>query len=267
MNLDVTSLKKLIVDVAREELLPRFTQVKRQYKNDGSVLTEADLAVQQRITQTLLEWYPESVVLAEEMSVHEQQQCLDSGKPVWCLDPIDGTNNFASGIPYFSISLALMQQGKVEWAMVYDPMRDELFMAQCGQDTVAKGATLNGVPLILSDTQLSLKQSIALIDFKRLSPALATRLVSDCPYSSQRSFGSVALDWCWLAAGRVQVYLHGSANLWDYIAGQAIFQAAGGFSATLEGEAIYTPTLVKRSQLAAVDQALFDEWLGYLNGQ
>lgn len=260
MDLNVNSLVQLIVDVAREELLPRFTHVKRRYKEDGSILTEADLAVQQRISQSLLDWYPESVVLGEEMSAQEQIQCLQSGRPVWCLDPIDGTNNFASGVPYFSISLALMQQGIVEFAMVYDPMRDELFMAQGGQ-----GATLNGVPLTLNDTALSLKQSIALIDFKRLPSALATRLVSDSPYSSQRSFGSVALDWCWLAAGRVQVYLHGSANLWDYIAGQAIFQEAGGYSATLDGEPIYTPTLVKRSLVAAVDQALFAEWARYLD--
>jgi myo-inositol-1(or 4)-monophosphatase len=262
MDIAVADIRQLLTDVAREELLPRFTRVERLQKADGSILTEADLAVQKRIVQSLLAMYPDTVVLGEEMSEHEQLQCLDSGKPVWCLDPIDGTNNFSSGIPYFSMSLALIQRGEVELALVYDPMRDELFMTQRGH-----GASLNGEPLTLISPRLALKQCIAIVDFKRLNPSLATRLVSHCPYSSQRSFGSVALDWCWLAAGRGHIYLHGGANLWDYVAGLAIFEAAGGVSMTLEGEPIYIPRLLKRSLVAAADQALLDEWTRFLSDE
>ena len=142
MDIVVADVGQLLKDVAREELLPSFTRVERLQKADGSILTEADLAVQKCIAQSLLATYPDTVVLGEEMSEYEQLQCLESGKAIWCLDPIDGTNNFSVGIPYFSISLALIQQGEVELALVYDPMRDELFTTQRGQ-----GASLNGQPL------------------------------------------------------------------------------------------------------------------------
>ncbi len=178
---------------------------------------------------------------------------------MWCLDPLDGTSNFAAGIPFFSVSLALLQQGKVLLGMVYDPVRNECFSASLEQ-----GARLNGEPLQVKQTGLELKQTTALIDFKRLEQDLATRLVTAIPYASQRSFGSVALDWCWLAAGRCHLYLHGRSNIWDYAAGNMIFHAAGGYSCTLDGEAIFTHTLTQRSSVAAVDQPLFAAWTEWL---
>jgi myo-inositol-1(or 4)-monophosphatase len=260
MTYSLAVLKDIVIPAAQEELLPRFNRVERLHKRDGSVLTEADLAVQSRIAAQLLQQWPETVFLGEEMTAAEQMDLLASGQPVWCLDPLDGTSNFAAGIPYFSVSLALLQQGEVLLGMVYDPLRDECFTASHKQ-----GARLNDEPLRVKQTGLELGQTTALIDFKRLEKALATRLVTQIPYASQRSFGSVALDWCWLAAGRCHVYLHGRSNIWDYAAGNYIFHAAGGYSSTLDGEAIFTHALTPRSSVAAVDQSLFvawTEWLG-----
>ncbi|MGM0679053.1 MAG: inositol monophosphatase family protein, partial [Pseudomonadota bacterium] len=236
MNSD--TLISLVRSAAREELVPRFTHVKRGIKADGTVLTEADLAMQQRVANELNRLEPDILFLGEEMPAEEQQALLQSGKPLWVLDPLDGTSNYASGIPCFSVSLALIESGKLKFGMVYDPMRDECFTAQQGQ-----GAWLNGGRLVPFDTGLKLKQSTGLIDFKRLAPALATRLVTGMPYSSQRSFGSVALDWCWIAIGRSHVYLHGKQNLWDYAAGHLILAEVGGQSCTLEGEAVFNNTL------------------------
>jgi myo-inositol-1(or 4)-monophosphatase len=123
---------------------------------------------------------------------------------------------------------------------------------------------LNGEPLRIKPSGLELRQTTALIDFKRLEKDLATRLVTEQPYASQRSFGSVALDWCWLAAGRCHVYLHGRSNIWDYAAGNYIFHAAGGYSSTLDAEAIFTHTLTPRSSVAAVDPSLFAAWTKWL---
>jgi len=259
MTYSLTVLKNIIISAAQEELLPRFALVERQHKRDGSVLTEADLAVQSRIAAQLLQQWPETVFLGEEMTAAEQTKLLASSQPVWCLDPLDGTSNFAAGIPYFCISLALLQQGEVLLGMVYDPVRDECFTASREQ-----GAQLNGEPLQVQQTSLELGQTTALIDFKRLDKALATRLVTQIPYASQRSFGSVALDWCWLAAGRCHVYLHGRSNIWDYAAGNFIFDAAGGYSTTLDGEAVFTHALTPRSSVAAVDQSLFSAWTEWL---
>ena len=259
MTYSLTALKDIIIPAAQEELLPRFARVERQHKRDGSVLTEADLAVQSRIAAQLLQQWPETVFLGEEMTVAEQTELLASGQPVWCLDPLDGTSNFAAGIPYFSVSLALLQPGEVLLGIVYDPVRDECFTASREQ-----GARLNDGPLQVTQTGLELGQTTALIDFKRLDKALATRLVTQIPYASQRSFGSVALDWCWLAAGRCHLYLHGRSNIWDYAAGNFIFDAAGGYSTTLDGEAIFTHALTPRSSVAAVDQSLFEAWSEWL---
>lgn len=255
MSYSLTDLQTIVLPAARDELLPRFARVERRHKLDGSVLTDADLAMQERIAGQLQQQFPGTDFLGEEMTAAEQMQLLQSDKPVWCLDPLDGTSNFAAGIPYFCVSLALLQQGEVVLGLVYDPVRDECFSADA-----ANGALLNGSPLATVASGLSLKRATALIDFKRLEPELARRLVSDIPYASQRSFGSVALDWCWLAAGRSHVYLHGRSNIWDYAAGNYIFLAAGGCASTLEGEPVFSHELVPRSSVAAVDQPLFSEW-------
>ena len=259
MSFPLASLQDMIIPAAREELLPRFARVAREHKVDGSVITEADLAVQDRIAGELLQQWPDTVFLGEEMTAGEQAHLLTSDKPVWCLDPLDGTSNFAAGIPYFSVSLALLQRGKVLLGLVYDPLRDECFVASRDE-----GALLNDKPLSVKESGLELKQTTALIDFKRLDNALATRLVCEIPYASQRSFGSVALDWCWLAAGRCHIYLHGRSKIWDYAAGSFIFNTAGGYSASLDGEPVFTQQLTPRSSVAAVDRHLFDAWTDWL---
>jgi len=177
------------------------------------------------------------------------------------LDPLDGTSNFAAGLPFFSISLALLIERKSVLGVVYDPIRDECFTAERG-----RGAWLNGVQLRVRPTDLPLRRGLAVVDFKRLGP-LAAKLAARPPYSSQRNLGSVALEWCWLAAGRFQVYLHGKQKLWDYAAGALILSEAGGHAETLQGEPIFSPELQPRSVVAAGDARLFQEWKAWLAEQ
>ena len=259
MAFPLAKLQEIIVPAALQELLPRFARVERREKLDGSFLTAADLAMQERVARQLLQHWPDTVFLGEEMDAADQSRLLASGQPVWCLDPLDGTSNFIAGIPYFCVSLALLQHGRVVLGMVYDPLRDECFSA-----SEAQGARLNGVPLSVPDSGLALRQATALVDFKRLERELAVRLVTDTPYASQRSFGSVALDWCWLAAGRCHLYLHGRSNIWDYAAGNFIFEAAGGFASTLQGDPVFTPALTPRSSVAGIDRPLFQAWTAWL---
>ncbi len=247
-----------IVCIAKEELIPRYNKVCRQHKKDGSIVTEADLVMQEKISQRLIQLFPDSVVLGEEMPTIQQADALASGQAVWCLDPLDGTSNFAFGIPYFAVSLALIENGRVSFGLVYDPVRDECFTA-----TQAK-ACLNNNAISLEATGLELHQSTAIIDFKRLTKKLSVALVSGSPFASQRNFGASALDWCWLATGRGHVYLHGSQNIWDYAAGQFIFERCGGLSQTLSGEAVFKHALEKRSAIAAVDTTLFEQWCGWM---
>ncbi len=141
----VDEVQGIIVSAARDELLPRFACVERTHKRDGSILTEADTAMQTRIAGKLQQLSPDILFLGEEMEADEQAGLLESGQPVWCLDPLDGTSNFACGIPYYCVALALLHKGHVELGLVYDPVRDECFSAVQGE-----GARLDGKPLQVS---------------------------------------------------------------------------------------------------------------------
>ena len=257
----LAKLKPIIEYCANAEILPRFQRVSANVKSDGSIVTEADLAMQARVKTALQSLWPEVGFVGEEMDAQDQQlQFNQSPHGVWILDPLDGTSNFATGIDCFSVSLALIKDSEVLLGLVYDPIRKEMFNAIKG-----KGAQLNGQPLRVKPISPPLQKTIGLIDFKRLTAELAGRLVQHPPYASQRSFGSVALDWCWIAAGRGHVYLHGKQKLWDYAAGWLVLHEAGGYSCTLDAEAVYNGELEPRSAVAAADKSLFDEWCRWLN--
>lgn len=251
---DIKKIKEMIVSVAEEELLPYFEKTDYQHKSDGSIVTEIDITVQQRIENYLTNNYPDSIVLGEEMSIQEQEHAFNGNQSIWCLDPIDGTSNFAFGIPYFAISLALIQNKEVVFGLVYDPIRKECFSAYDSK------AYIDNTIIQPNTKYLELNKAMAIIDFKRLPSSLATNLVDKPPYASQRNFGASALDWCWLATGRGHVYIHGSQNIWDYAAGHFIFENCGGISKTLNEENIFKCRLEKRSVIAAANNALFKQW-------
>lgn len=257
---DLDTLCTLVRRAAREELLPRFTRVTQQHKADGSILTEADLAIDARLRAALADNWPGIAFLSEEMDTAAQDSLLQSpDQPLWCLDPLDGTSNFAAGIPFFGVSLALLQAGQPQLGVIYDPVRDECFSVRRGH-----GARLNGAALRTPPIDLELGRCIALIDFKRLTPDLRRRLLESPPYHSQRNFGSCALEWAWLAAGRGHIYLHGGQKLWDFAAGCLLLEEAGGASFTLAGDTVFRPDLPPRSVVASPDPALARQWLDWL---
>ncbi len=255
---DAERLIEIVRRAAQEELIPRFAVTRRERKADGSIVTEADRVTQRRLIAELQAHWPQFEVLGEEMPQPQQEALLKQGRPgLWLLDPLDGTSNFAAGVPFYSISLALMRQGRIELGLVYDPSRDETFIAER-----SAGAYLNGRRLRAAEHGLpeSLEQGIALLDLKRLPSRLAVRMALQPPFASQRNFGSVALEWCWLAAGRGHLYLHGKQQLWDYAAGHRILLESGGEACTFEGRPVFTPSLRPRSVVAAGDHNLFHRW-------
>jgi myo-inositol-1(or 4)-monophosphatase len=224
-----------LIDTVRQTSRDIFAQVhsgrqESEHKEDGSLVTQTDTLLQTHIATALVAQFPNIPVLGEEMRDDEQAGILATGN-CWILDPLDGTSNFSHGIPFFSVSLALMLSGKIVAGMVFDPSRDELFSALEGDM-----ARLNNTPIATTEqTSINtLKKVIAVIDTKRLMPQLACAIVTEHPYHSQRSFGSVALDWCWLATGRIQTYLHGKQKLWDFAAGAFIAQQTRCLTSTLE---------------------------------
>lgn len=252
-------------DIARSHMGTGPASV--ETKADGSWVTTVDHAVQRAVQTWLAERFPSVGFLGEEMTEAEQSaawaECLSGARSLWVVDPLDGTSNFRAGFPVFSLTLALLNRGRIEAGLVYDPVRDELFHARRGDGGFLNDERLDVRPL----PDIPLARCLATVDFKRLPKALACRLASESPFGSQRSIGSVALDWCWLAAGRVQVYVHGKQKPWDYAAGQLIALEAGVASAQLGGvrdEPDAVLALSPRSAVAAVSPALMDAWLATL---
>jgi myo-inositol-1(or 4)-monophosphatase len=259
---DTQALKNLVRDIAARELLPRFQRVVHRVKDDGSLLTEADTAMQSALRAELSTRWPDIPFLGEEMKASVQHERLaDTRGGLWCLDPLDGTSNFAAGLPLFTVSLALIRDGRPVLGLVHDPVRDESFWAEAGS-----GAWLNGERLHGEGSAPPPPQTVVIIDLKRLEHRTAERLLSERPFGSQRNLGSCALEWAWLAAGRGHAYLHGGMKLWDYAAGGLILQEAGGRSATFAGESVFEPSLEPRSVCAARDSSLFETWQRWLRG-
>jgi len=248
--------------VAAEEIMPRYLKVAHQRKSDGSLCTEADMATQRALIKKL-QAILNVPVLGEEMTGGEQRALWQSGNDgLWCIDPIDGTSNFVRGLPYFAVSVALLRQGKSILGVVHDPVAEEVFAAEQG-----KGAFLNGEKLPGRETAGSLALALAGIDLKRLSAKLAGQLAACPPYSSQRNFGASTLDWCYTAAGRYDVYLHGGQKLWDYAAGMLILQESGGHACCIEHDDFMQGDIWQRSVIAASDKRLFDEWKNWIRAQ
>jgi myo-inositol-1(or 4)-monophosphatase len=249
----------VVRDVAQREIMPRFLKVAHSRKADGSLFTAADIAAQDALKSGLQAIAPAAVV-AEEMTREEQaEQWLAGDAGLWCIDPIDGTSNFVNGLPYFSVSVALWHAARPVLGVVYDPVADEAFYAQRGC-----GAFLNGERLPIKTYVPILKNAMAGVDLKRLDRVLARELVTSPPYMSQRTFGSSALEWCYAAAGRYDVYVHGGQKLWDYAAGVLIMAEAGGHFCSLDNDDFWSSDLWQRSVIAALDPVLFESWRHWL---
>lgn len=257
----LNKLHVLVREVARSEVMPRFLDVAVSRKPDGSLLTEADLAAQAVFAERL----PEIIdcpMLGEEMTSKRQMELWKHNRHgLWVVDPIDGTNNFINGLPHFALSCAYVKNGRSQMGVIYNPVSDECFYAERG-----KGAFLNGRPLPARNVEKQLHEAIAGVEIKYLrSGKLSSRMNTLAPFGSLRSMGSSTLDWCYLAAGRYDIYVHGGQKLWDYAAGALILEEAGGSLATLEGDDFWSGEHVfKRSVVAGLHQGLFARWLKWI---
>lgn len=257
----VNEVAEIVCRVGRAALTNEYAPPV-QVKRDGSFVTKRDTDIQTKIAELLHSKWPGIPLLGEEMTDAAQEEVLKEAGQFWCLDPLDGTTNYTSGLPFYGISLALIEGGLARLGVVYDPIRDECFTAALGS-----GAWLNGTALHTTQAARSL-HCIACVDFKRLARTLAEHLVAQPPYKSQRNLGACVLEWCWLAANRFQLYLHGGQKLWDYAAGSLILREAGGRAVTLDGTQIPNKDQYrsrKISVVAASNPALLDDWLSWIH--
>lgn len=255
----IEALVEAVREVGRTEILPRAHRVRGERKRDGSLFSKADTAAQAALIRRL-QRLVDCPVIGEEMTRDAQRAAWGNGTgTAWCVDPIDGTTNFLQGIPYYAVSVALIERGRSRLAVVYNPAMDEAFHAVAGE-----GAFLDGVRIAPRAAPPRLAEAIASVELKRLPPAQAARLARELPWYSCRNFGAAALDWCWLAAGRFDVYLHASHMLWDYAAGSLILAEAGGVMSTLDADDFFAGEPWSKPVLAGREARLFAEWRDYI---
>ena len=213
--------------------MAQFGQVIRVDKKGAiDLVTEVDLAVEREFRELIAERFPDHHVLAEEMG---GSAAVPAG-PCWVFDPIDGTTNYAHGLPIFCSSLALEIDGVPEVAAVYDPTRRELFTAERGA-----GAFLNGQPLRVSQAD-HLIDAMLVTGFPYDVHARVNEIVGlfgafVAHARAVRRLGSAALDLCYVAAGRMDGFWESDLKAWDIAGGALIVAEAGGRVTGTDGSA------------------------------
>lgn len=196
-------------------------------KGSAELLSEIDLLVEKYIENEILESYPGHEILSEEY--HPETPLSEN---LWIVDPIDGTVNFCHGYPFYCVSIAYANKGKIVMGGIYNPVSQELFFAEKG-----KGSFLNGIPIHVSETS-ELKNSLLTTGFpycrfdqkgtsvSNWNMINASQLVMQC--RDLRRDGSAALDLCYTACGRVDGFWELYLRPWDVAAGSLILTEAGG---------------------------------------
>ncbi|MDM8546621.1 inositol monophosphatase family protein [Candidatus Venteria ishoeyi] len=198
-------------------------------KGTNDFVSEVDRNAEKTIIETLLQAYPDHGILAEESGIKE-------GKTLhqWIIDPLDGTTNFLHGHPQFAVSIALKFRGKLEQAVVYNPMTEELFTATLGRGAFLNNrrirvSQVNQLRYALLGTGFPFREEryleIYLETFRRLFPNS----------SGVRRAGSAALDLAYIAAGRLDGFWEFHLQPWDIAAGALLIKEAGGMVTDMKG--------------------------------
>ncbi len=204
-----------------------------EHKGAVDIVTETDRAIEAAMLAQLRSAFPDHLVIAEESAGELRRPPRD--RPVWYLDPLDGTTNFAHAYPQFAVSLALAEGAELLFGIVHDPLRDETFVAERG-----RGATLNGVPIHCSSTS-DLEQALLATGFpydRRQHLDFYLSFVADFIRRSQgiRRNGSAALDLCYVACGRLDGFWEWKLHPWDTAAGALIVRESRGTVTDFAGD-------------------------------
>ncbi len=225
------------------------------FKGEIDLVTEIDRRSEEFLVAEVFRLFPDHQVLAEEGGGS------DGGARQWYIDPLDGTVNYAHGVPLFCVSIAYASHGVVQLAAVYEPLRDEMFLAERGC-----GSWLNGRRLAVA-TASELRNALLVTGFsydirsnRRNNLAEFAALATSC--RGMRRLGSAALDLCYLAAGRLDGYWELSLKPWDLAAGALIALEAGARVTTLNGS---DSLLVEPYSIVAANPALHRQLLAALS--
>ena len=250
---DLETLARAAGDILRASFGGRL---RIDHKGVIDLVTEADHRSEAYLLGEIRQRFPGHKLVAEESGVS-----AGADGQVWYIDPLDGTVNYAHGVPIFSVAIAFAQADKVQLGAVYDPLRDECFSAEAG-----RGAWLNGQALHVSSAQ-ALDQSLLVTGFPydiRTNPQNNLDNYTRFALHSQgvRRSGSAALDLCYVAAGRFDGFWELRLSAWDVAAGGLIAEQAGAVVTNLSGGADY---LSPPGSVLAANPHIHPQMLNLLN--
>ncbi|MFY9252777.1 MAG: inositol monophosphatase family protein [Fuerstiella sp.] len=220
------------------------------------LVSDADVNAERAVAEVIRSAFPDHSILGEE----ENSGSADA-EHLWIVDPLDGTTNFAHGIPHFAVSIAYYRNGVAETAVVYNPIREDWYVA-----TKGGGAFHNDQPIVVGDQQ-SLDQVVVGTGFhydrgEKMEATLAAmgRLLR-LQIHGIRRFGTASLDLAMVATGQLGVYFEYQLSSWDFAAGVLLVEEAGGRVSTSEGE----PLKLATTSILAANPGLYEIALPLVN--
>ena len=241
---------------AGQVILDRFyTHKEVRFKGRANLVTDVDLLAEKAALELLRDEYPDFGIISEE-----SEPIVTGSSYTWVLDPLDGTRNYASGIPHFAVVVALTRDRQVVLGVTYDPVRGELFTADKG-----KGAYVNDVPISVSTkeeiSECLLGFDMGYIDEKAVMALDMVRALWP-GMQSIRVTGSAALGLAYAACGRVDIYFHHHLASWDIASGLLLVSEAGGKVVDRYGD----PATIDRESVIASSHHLVSRFLAATEG-
>ncbi len=234
-------------------IMSRFAMRKDiSFKSEGknNIVTDVDILAEKRIRELLRKEYPDFGIISEE-----SKEIKGSAPYKWIVDPLDGTRNYAYGIPHFCVCIALVHGEDVVMGLIYDPVRDELFHAEKGC-----GAYLNGEPIYVTK-RTSLQEALISCDMgynpdnSRKYIEIYSNLWSNV--TTTRLMGSAALGIAYTACARLDLYFHVSLYPWDIASGILLVREAGGVARQLNGQ----PATYNIKDIVVSNRKIADDFL------
>ena len=216
--------------------IPKLAKLDVKQKGRNDFVSEADYAAEGAVIDVIKKHYPDHAIIAEESGEQGESEYT------WIIDPLDGTTNYLHGFPVFCVSIGLMHKGRIECGVVYDPLRQELFTASRGQ-----GAQLDGHKIRVTG-RVDLERALLGTGFPyrdsnmAIAPYMKMLEKAITETAGIRRCGAAALDLCYVAAGRLDLFWETGLAIWDLAAGALIIREAGGIITGLDGSEDFLQT-------------------------
>lgn len=243
---------------AGEYAMAHIGKIKEISRKEGlnNLVTDVDKKCEEIIIGHINKEFPSHSILAEESGDYQRDDRVK-----WVIDPLDGTTNYAHGLPSFCESIGIIIDGSIKTGVVYDPARDELFTAKEGE-----GSFLNGNRIRVSDRDSIAESMVATgfaysMDGKIANMDYFSKMIQDA--QAVRRVGSAAIDLCYVACGRFDGFWELGLYPWDTAAGQLIVEEAGGTVTTLDRG----PYDIFKKEILATNGRIHDEMINVLTGK